>query len=121
MNNQINNIRATVDGKELVVKSLAELLELERNAFAEALQIQYNFKRVVKHISMLKLDEEDAGELEALTNNPSFRIALTACCTLHPDQDVYCINDNYFVRLVGNYWAVIGEQTRWSESDVIKM
>lgn len=114
-------VMVQVDGSTVPAVSMYDLLWLERNAFAEALHISYTKNRVVKRLPLIAFDCESVSELEELSTNSSFRIALSARCALWPELDVHCINNNYFIRLVGNYWAIVGEQTVWTTSDEIKM
>lgn len=114
-------VQVQVDGHSVPAVSMYDLLWLERQAMAEALPISYTKPRIIKRLPLIQFLETEKNELEELSKSSSYRIALSARCARWPDLDVHFINDNYFIRLIGNYWAIIGEQTVWTESDTIKM
>lgn len=114
------DVMVQINGSTVPAVSMFDLLYLERNAYAERMHISYTKRRIVKKIQLIALqDSESVDELKELSISPSFRISLSARCILWPELDVHYINDNYFIRIIGNYWAVVGNQTVWDTSDEI--
>lgn len=106
------DVDVLLNGAAVQAVSMYDLLWLERKAFADGTSISYTKNRVVKHIPLIQFGIEESG-LEELADSPSFRISLSARCALWPDLDVHCISGNYFMRIVGDYWSIVGEQTAW--------
>lgn len=115
-------VEVQVNDQDVPAVSEYDLLWLERHAFSEGSFIAYSKRRVVKKLRQITfLEDEILLSSDELTQNPSFRIALSARCALWPDVDVHCIHDNYFIRIVGDYWAIVGNQTVWDTSDEIRI
>lgn len=113
-------MKVTIGNEVIEAMDSETVAELERRAYDQKLTITYEQKRIVKFIHPMKFANVTDSELKELIATGGFRMALSATMQLNPDMPFYAVHDVVFVRLVGNYWAVVGYQTSWDESDEIK-